>query len=102
MTASSGEIVAISLKGRPVTRFFGEPTYGATTGNQSYLISGTSYLTIAGSAETDRNNVVYRPNVLPDELIAGGDNFADLRQDAKVSAALKWLRTAKPERTRAE
>jgi carboxyl-terminal processing protease len=35
LTASSGEIVAISLKGRPATRFFGEPTYGATTANTS-------------------------------------------------------------------
>jgi carboxyl-terminal processing protease len=43
LTASSGEIVAISLKGRPATRFFGEPTYGATTANTSYLIQGTSY-----------------------------------------------------------
>ncbi|MBO0357874.1 hypothetical protein J0X19_07950 [Hymenobacter sp. BT186] len=95
MTASSGEIVAISLKGRPNTRFFGEPTYGATTANESYRISGSSYLTIAGMQETDRNKVVYRPNVVPDVLITGGDNFTDLRQDAKVAAALKWLKKQK-------
>jgi hypothetical protein len=94
-TASSGEIVAISLKGRPATRFFGEPTYGATTANQSYLISGTAYLTIAGAAEADRNQVAYKTNVLPDELIIGGDNFTDLGQDTKVRAALSWLKTAK-------
>jgi C-terminal processing protease CtpA/Prc len=93
LTASSGEIVAISLKGRPATRFFGEPTYGATTANESYRISGTSYLTIAGMQETDRNKVVYRPNILPDVLVSGGDNFANLSQDTKVAAALKWLKT---------
>ena len=93
LTASSGEIVAISLKGRPATRFFGEPTYGATTANESYRISGNSYLTIAGMQETDRNKVVYRPNVAPDVLITSGDNFTDLHQDAKVAAALKWLKT---------
>ena len=95
MTASSGEIVAISLKGRPATRFFGEPTYGATTANESYRISGTSYVTIAGMQETDRNKMVYRSNLLPDDLIMDGDNFSDLAQDAKIKAALRWLKKVK-------
>lgn len=94
-TASSGEIVAISLKGRPITRFFGEPTYGATTANESYRISDTSYLTIAGMQEVDRNQVIYRSNLVPDELITGGDNFGDFTQDAKVKAALRWLKKVK-------
>jgi len=92
LTASSGEIVAISLKGRPATRFFGEPTYGATTANESYLISGTAYLTIAGAAEIDRNQVPYLTNIRPDEVITGSDDFTDLSQDAKVRAALAWLK----------
>ncbi|WP_324679257.1 S41 family peptidase [Hymenobacter sp. GOD-10R] len=95
LTASSGEIVAISLKGRASTRFFGEPTYGATTANESYRISGTTYLTIAGTQETDRNRVVYRSNVAPDVLVTGGDNFSDLGKDAKIAAALKWLKKVK-------
>lgn len=94
LTASSGEIVAIALRGRPVTRSFGEPTYGATTANQSYPIGGGAYLTIAGLLETDRNRVPYRPNLTPDVPIVGGDNFANLRQDAKVAAALRWLGAA--------
>ncbi|WP_133272521.1 S41 family peptidase [Hymenobacter radiodurans] len=65
MTASSGEIVAISLKGRPAIRFFGEPTYGATTANESYRISGSSYLTIAGLLETDRNKTTYKTSLTP-------------------------------------
>jgi hypothetical protein len=95
LTASSGEIVAISLKGRPATRFFGEPTYGATTANTSYPIQGASYLTLAGSVDADRNGQVYPVRVQPDEVITGGDNFLDLQQDAKVKAALHWLKTAK-------
>jgi carboxyl-terminal processing protease len=93
-TASSGEIVAISLKGRKATRFFGEPTYGATTANESYRISGTSYLTIAGLQDADRNQVAYKTHLTPDVLINGGDNFLDLTQDAKVKAALQWLKKA--------
>ncbi|GAB2965713.1 hypothetical protein GCM10027048_39560 [Hymenobacter coalescens] len=95
LTASSGEIVAISLKGRPATRFFGEPTYGATTANESYRISGSSYLTIAGLLETDRNQATYKTSVAPDVPISGGDNFTDLSKDAKVAAALKWLKKQK-------
>ncbi|WP_262709657.1 hypothetical protein [Hymenobacter fodinae] len=38
---------------------------------------------------------MYCPNAAPDVLITGGDNFTDFRQDAKVAAALKWLKTAK-------
>lgn len=94
-TASSGEIVAISLKGRPNTRFFGEPTYGATTANESYRISGTSYLTIAGLQDADRNQVAYKSHLTPDVLITGGDNFTDLNKDTKVAAALKWLKKPK-------
>jgi hypothetical protein len=94
-TASSGEIVAISLKGRPATRFFGEPTYGATTANESYRISGSSYLTIAGLQDADRNHTAYKSSLVPDVLIAGGDNFGDLTQDAKVKEALRWLRTTR-------
>lgn len=95
MTASSGEIVAISLRGRPATRSFGEPTYGATTANESYRISGSSYLTIAGMQETDRNKVVYKTSLTPDVNISGGDNFTDLSKDAKVAEALKWLKKQK-------
>jgi hypothetical protein len=36
--------------------------------------------------------------VQPDELIADGDNFLDLPQDAKVQAALRWLKTPKAAR----
>ena len=94
-TASSGEIVAISLKGRPATRFFGEPTYGATTANESYPIRGGAYLTIAASQDADRTGTAYKTSLTPDVLIPGGDNFTDLRQDAKVTAALKWLKKQK-------
>ncbi len=100
MTASSGEIVAISLKGRPATRFFGEPSYGATTANASHQIQGESYLTIAGSVDADRHGHAYPTRLQPDEVITNGDNFADLQQDAKVLAALKWLKKAKAGRSK--
>lgn len=100
LTASSGEIVAISLKGRLATRFFGEPTYGATTANTSYPIQGKSYLTLAGSVDADRHGHAYPLRLQPDEVIMSGDNFTDLQQDTKVLAALNWLKTAKATRSK--
>ncbi|OON71107.1 S41 family peptidase [Hymenobacter sp. CRA2] len=94
-TASAGEVVAISLKGRPGTRFFGEPSYGATTANEGFELSAQSGLSIATQREIDRTGTLYQEQVLPDEPIDGGDNFIDLNQDAKVRAALQWLRKAK-------
>jgi hypothetical protein len=38
---------------------------------------------------------VYPQRLQPDEVITGGDNFTYLLQDAKVQAALNWLKTAK-------
>ena len=100
LTASSGEIVAVSLQGRPATRFLGKPTYGATTANTSYQIRGTSYLTVAGSVDADRQGHSYPIHLQPDEVIMGGDNFADFQQDTKVLAALNWLKTAKAGRSK--
>ena len=100
LTASSGEIVAVSLQGRPATRFLGKPTYGATTANTSYQIRGTSYLTVAGSVDADRQGHSYPIHLQPDEIIMGGDNFADFQQDTKVLAALNWLKTAKAGRSK--
>ncbi|TGE13432.1 S41 family peptidase [Hymenobacter elongatus] len=95
LTASSGEIVAIGLHGRPATRFFGEPTYGLTTANAGYPVDKDTFLTIAALVEADRTGKLHAPNVLPDVLITGGDNFAEPTKDAKVLAALQWLKTQK-------
>ena len=90
-TASSGEVTAISFKGRNNTRFFGEKTAGYTTANQSFQMYDLNIFMATG-AEADRNNVVYYDLVLPDQEVIAGDNFEDLTKDAKVIAALDWLR----------
>jgi len=95
ITQSAGEATAISMKGRPNTRFFGENTGGFTTGNITHALKDNISLLVAASIETDRNNNVYRTMVTPDVLIYGGDNFLDLNNDKKIEAALSWLKTAK-------
>ncbi len=90
-TASSGEVTAISFKGRNNTRFFGEKTAGYTTANQSFHVCDLDVFMATG-AEADRNNVVYYDLVLPDQEIIAGDNFENLNQDTKIISALKWLK----------
>ena len=89
---SAGEATAISLKGRPDTRFFGENTGGFTTGNIVHVLSSRFTLLIASLTEADRDGNRYPEVVEPDELIPGGDNFVDLTKDKKVFSALNWLK----------
>lgn len=89
-TASSGEATAISFKGRPNTKFMGEPSGGYTTSNQSFQFLGIGVF-MAASIEADRTGRIYPDNLVPDDLIQGGDNYENLLKDKKIITALKWL-----------
>ncbi|MGI4742409.1 MAG: hypothetical protein ACRYG7_45205 [Janthinobacterium lividum] len=52
------------------------------------------------SSDADRKAQSYRLRIQPDEIIINGDNFMDLQQDAKVLAALYWLKTAEAGRSK--
>ncbi|HVW95419.1 MAG TPA: S41 family peptidase [Mucilaginibacter sp.] len=92
-TASSAEALAISFKGRPNTRFIGEPSAGYTTANESVQFTPDIGLFLATAVESDRNGKSYPDRVTPDEEIVGGDDFDHLLNDQKVTAALKWLKS---------
>jgi len=91
ITASAGEMMAVALKGRNKTLFIGEPTAGLTTMNMVFTL-GKNTLAVAASTIADRKGRIYRDNVFPDLTIIEGDNFTDLSKDAKVVAALKWMK----------
>ncbi len=94
ITSSSGEMLAISFKGRPLTRFFGENTAGYVTANDDpYFIDKNSMLLVASANVTDRNHKFYMEFVRPDEIIVEGDNFVDLKSDKKIKASLDWLKS---------
>jgi carboxyl-terminal processing protease len=65
-TGSSGEATAISFIGRPNTRFFGEATYGFTTGNIGVPLEDKAILVITSSEMADRNAKTYA-KIRPDE-----------------------------------
>ncbi|MBB4131204.1 hypothetical protein GGR62_001986 [Xanthomonas campestris] len=84
-TASAGEMVAISFRGRASTRSFGQPTSGQTTGNRSVELPGGGLLAIAGSYTQDRSGHRIDGALQPDAVL-------DPQADA-IEAAAQWLRT---------
>lgn len=72
-TASAGEAVAIALKGRPNTRFFGTATHGQTSGNKSFALPDGGILAVAAKFELDRTGKRYEGPVQPDGVEADPD-----------------------------
>jgi len=91
MTASSGEVVAISTIGRKNAVLIGEPTAGYTTANEGFKINAVAGLNLAVDYDGDRNGKIYSTKVTPVITIDGGDNFADPALDLKVISASKWI-----------
>ena len=90
-TASSGEMTAIAFKGRKNTKFFGEKTAMYTTSTKGFYFGEGKGVVLSISVMMDRKGKMYKYGVEPDEIIIGGDNFFDLRQDAKIRAASNWI-----------
>jgi C-terminal processing protease CtpA/Prc len=92
LTASSGEIIAIAFKGRPVpTRFFGEQTYGASTATAGHLLPDGANLVIAEGLDVDRTGHRYPDGIRPDVPIPDAGSLPSLHDDAAVQAAKAWL-----------
>ncbi len=89
-TASSGEVVAVTFKGRENTRFFGEPTLGLTTVNDWTPIDSTAALLLSVSIYKSRDGKVYTDYVDVDEYIKFVPD-ASLAEDEGVMRALEWL-----------
>jgi len=95
VTASSGSITAIAFRHRPNTVFIGEPTAdGYSTGNDYFYVADNLLLNLSTEFSQDREGVIYKHSVHPDDLIEGKDEFINLDKDAKVRAAIQWLKKA--------
>jgi carboxyl-terminal processing protease len=90
-TASSGEAVTISFRGRPRTRSFGLATAGLSTANQSFTLPDSSMIFLTVSVEADRTGRRYGEKIEPDEVIpAPAPGSAD---DAQLARAVAWLKS---------
>lgn len=91
VTGSSGEAVAVALKGREHTRFFGEKTYGIASANQPVPLSDGVTLHVAIALLKDTAGRTYPEGIVPDEAVATGPGDAADPDDAVVEAAKAWL-----------
>jgi C-terminal processing protease CtpA/Prc len=90
ITASSGEITAMSFKGRKNTFFIGEPTYGFTTSNDKKELPFGAYMAFMVAYDCDRNGTFYE-KIIPDIKVSKQDNFDNLILDRNVQEAIKWM-----------
>lgn len=82
-TASSGEAIALALRGRPNSRSFGFPTAGYSTGNSPMTLVDGSLLVLTGTVMKDRNGMGDGARIVPD---------TPSRDDADIErAAQQWL-----------
>ncbi|MCE9539990.1 MAG: S41 family peptidase [Bacteroidetes bacterium] len=85
MTGSSGEMTAVSFIGKENVKILGQNSGGYTTGNQGYKLLDGSYLYLAVSYISDRNNKKYLGSISPDILVDEKDD------NDTISIAQKWL-----------
>jgi hypothetical protein len=87
-TGSSGECVVISFIGNRMTRTFGQPTWGLTTGNGSFDLSDGARMMLASTRMADRNGKVYTGRIVPDEILEQKKNA---NSDNEINMAIHWI-----------
>jgi carboxyl-terminal processing protease len=87
-TASSGEAIALSFRGRPNTRSFGTATLGLSTANEAYLLPDSAAIVLTTAYSADRTGAGRGGPVWPDQAVRGG---ATGEGDPVLDAAIQWL-----------
>ncbi len=90
-TASSGEAIAVAFRGRTDTRSFGAPTWGVSTANSGFVLEDGAAIFLTVAAMADRERTAYGMELVPDEVIEGGDKTGEPATDAVLAAAVDWL-----------
>lgn len=85
-TASSGEMLAISLLGFENTKSFGCETRGLTTVNTTFTFKDGTSLFLATGFMEDKNKKIYRNGITPDIIL---DN--SLSDEAILVKVKEWL-----------
>jgi C-terminal processing protease CtpA/Prc len=88
MTASSGEMTAISFIGLPNVKVFGQPSAGYTTANSTYYLSDGTMFNLATSYVADRTKKAYLDKIIPDTRLK---NTGDSGIKEAVELIRNWL-----------
>jgi carboxyl-terminal processing protease len=90
-TASAGEAVALSFRGRRHTRSFGDPTAGFSTANHSFRLPDGAVIALTAALMADRDRNIAHGSIEPDEPVRL-DAAVHLDDDPAIAAATAWLR----------
>jgi C-terminal processing protease CtpA/Prc len=93
-TASSGEALAVILKKRAKTRFFGNNTMGMITATDWKQIDSLTAMSISVSYYKDRENNLYDKYVDVDEIIEF-EPKTEFEKDKGINRAIEWLNVKK-------
>lgn len=91
-TGSSGEFFIIPFKHRAKTTLIGSTTSGYVTAVDGFGLNEHAGMNLSLSYGMDIKGNVYRTAFQPDIPIDAPDKFNDLQSDAKVQAAIRWLK----------
>lgn len=81
-TASSGEAMTVLFKGYDNAKIFGTPTFGVSTGCESFLLSDGSRINLATTVFADKNKTKYGKSITPDFFCKDSET---------LSTAIKWI-----------
>ena len=91
-TGSSGEFLAMALKGRKNTVFIGTETAGYVTVNSGIPINKFAFMNLSIGYGQDGNDRSYTSALQPDLRLQAPENFNSIKQDTIVKTAIKWLK----------
>jgi len=72
-TASSGEMILLSLRGLPRVRTFGVATYGVPTGKTNFFLADSSMISLTSTVCFDRQRQIHVSSIQPDVRCAEKD-----------------------------
>lgn len=87
-TASAGEAVVTAFRGQKMSKSFGQPTAGYSTGNKSEDLSDGSRIIITGVTYVDRLGVIYGGRINPDQRISSTPS-----RSTNQPSPEEWLRS---------
>jgi carboxyl-terminal processing protease len=91
LTASAGEAVALSYRGKSNSRSFGQKTLGLTTFNVVGTLPDGALLLVSNAAMTDQTFVAQDGPITPEvQIEPDWNHFADA-EDPILNSAVQWL-----------
>lgn len=92
-TAGTGQVVAITFKGRKNTKFFGEPTAGGLAITKQIHVTSNLIMHLSEGLYQDRIGRPYPINIEPDMTIEfeSADPQTPVEADEGIMEAVQWL-----------